>query len=150
MRPSTTLVVAALIVCACTGEARDDSARQTADTARHTTADFQALRYLEGDWRGSGSADGPFFETYRFVDDSTLEMTGWTDSTMTAAGERSRYLLRDGVIGTDDGARLARVDDEGHHFQRGSSAWTFRQVGPDRWTARVGNNTTYTMDRIVR
>ena len=143
MRRFIGIMAAALLACACAGDAQDD-----VDTSRHTTTDFQALRYLEGDWRGSGSTDGPFYETYRFVNDSTIEMTGWTDSTMTAAADQSRYLLRDGAIRTEDGARLVRVDDEGHHFQGDSYGWTFRQVGPDRWTARVGANTTYTMDRI--
>ena len=156
-----TFALAALpLVLACGSGDRDDAARPEdsggsslsalPDTSRRTLAEFQALRYVEGDWRGTGYAGGPFFERYRFVDDSTIEMTAWTDSTLTTPAERKQYILRDGIIQTDDGARLVRVDADGHHFQRGSSRWTFRQVSSDRWTARVGPSTVYTMDRIAR
>ena len=84
------------------------------------------------------------------MNDSTIEMTAWTDSTMTAEGKRSQYMLRDGVIHTSDGARLVSVDEDGHHFQGRSYGWTFKQVSPDRWTARVGPSTIYTMDRFAR
>lgn len=152
--------LAFVLFCACSADGQDEPAEQpvqasesatpTPDTVRYTTADFQALRYLEGDWRGSGYEGGLFYETYRFVNDSTIEMTAWTDSTMSAASDRSEYALRDGVIRAGDGARLVRVDDEGHHFQGPSFGWTFRQVSSDRWTARVSASTTYTMDRIRR
>lgn len=144
-----------LLVCACgrdvhTDRAQSSDSAQAGTTHRHTLADFQALRYLEGDWRGSGYEGGPFYESYRFVNDSTIEMTAWTDSTMTVAREQSQYLLRDGMIRTDKGARLLNVDEEGHHFQAASYGWTFSPVSPDRWRARVGPSTIYTMDRVVR
>jgi hypothetical protein len=154
------IVAVAVSALSCSADAGDPDpgaspaenapAPSTAAEAVHTIADFQRLAYLEGDWRGSGYEGGPFYETYRLVNDSTIEMTAWTDSTMSSARDRSQYMLRDGVIGTADGGRLVAVDDEGHHFRRGSSGWTFRQLSPDRWTARVGPATTYTMDRIAR
>ena len=154
------LLAAMPLLLACGSNGRDDAAQtgtpgsasdaQAPDTVRRSLADFEALRYLEGDWRGSGYAGGPFYESYHFVDDSTIQMTAWSDSTLTAPRERKHYQLRDGVIGTDDGARLVRIDTIGHHFQRAASNWTFRSVSADRWTARVGPNTTYMMDRVVR
>lgn len=151
-------MVAFVLLCACSGDGRDEPAQQpaqaseaatqTSDAVQYTIADFQALRYLEGDWRGSGYEGGLFYESYRFVNDSTIEMTAWTDSTMTAASDRSEYALRDRVIHAGDDARLVRVDEEGHHFQGPSSGWTFRQVSSDRWTARVSPSTIYTMDRV--
>jgi hypothetical protein len=154
------IVMILLLAGACGGDANEErpapapgtsaSASQATATPSRTVADFQGLRYLEGDWRGSGYAGGPFYESYRFADDTTIEMTAWADSTMVVPRERSRYMLRDGVIRADRGGVLVSVDADGHHFRRGSSAWTFRSVSPDRWTARVGPSTTYTMDRIVR
>jgi hypothetical protein len=139
----TAFIASTAVVLAChTGRQQEASP--------HTIADFQALRFLEGHWRGSSYAGGPFFESYRFVNDSTVAMTAWSDSTMTTPGEEKRYQLRDGEIGTNDGARLVRVDSAGHTFERGSTRWTFRRVSPDRWTARVGQTTTYTMDRMNR
>lgn len=154
------LVMLSLLVSACSADGREgvpDSAAQppgpadsSAANVAHTIADLQTLRYLEGEWRGSGYEGGPFYESYRFVNDSTIEMTAWSDSTMTTPQERSEYALRNGVIRADNGGRLVRVDQDGHHFRRGSSTWTFRQVSPDRWTAQVGPSTTYTMDRMTR
>ncbi|HSJ32271.1 MAG TPA: hypothetical protein VK933_12600 [Longimicrobiales bacterium] len=149
-----------LLASACSVDGRDEApeaaaeqsvpASPAAGSAANSIADFQALRYLEGDWRGSGYAGGPFYETYRFVNDSTIEMTAWTDSTMTAPRERSEYVLRGGIIRTDKGGLLVGVDEDGHHFRSGSSSWTFRQISADRWTATVGPSTTYTMDRVAR
>ena len=132
------IATSCLLIGACNGD------------AQHETSDFQTLRYLEGDWRGSGYEGGLFYESYRFVNDSTIEMTAWTDSTMAVPRDQSQYMLRDGVIRTSEGARLARADADGHHFQGSSSSWTFRSVSPDRWTAQVGPSTTYTMDRVTK
>ena len=137
----TAFIAATAVLLAC-----DTGGQQEASP--HTIADFQALRFLEGHWRGSGYAGGPFFESYRFENDSTIAMTAWSDSTMTTPSEEKQYQLRDGQIGTNDGARLVRVDSAGHTFERGSARWTFRRVSADRWTARVGQTTTYTMDRM--
>ena len=119
-------VVCVLLACGCRGDADDERpappaqgsepASAAAALSGQTAADFQVLRYLEGNWRGSGYAGGPFYESYRFLNDTTIEMTAWTDSTMTTARERRRYELRDGVIRTDKGARLVKVDQDGHHF----------------------------------
>jgi hypothetical protein len=142
-----------LLVWGCGQDARTDRAQPAGSgtaAMQYSLADFQALRYLEGDWRGSGYEGGPFYETYRFADDSTIEMTAWTDSTMTVAQEHSQYLFRDGVIRTSKGALLTSVDEDGHHFETSSYGWTFTPATPDRWNARVGPSTVYTMDRIVR
>lgn len=147
-------LIVLLCVSACQqADAPEPAVQEPAATDRvarelYDAADFSGLRYLEGDWRGSGYEGGPFYESYRFVNDSTIEMTAWADSTMTTSRSQSQYLLRNGVIRTGDGARLVRIDDDGYHFQGPSYGWSFRQVAEDRWTAKVGPSTIYTMDRI--
>ena len=159
MIPFRMITASCLLMGACNGDAQrkstdqsepNESAPQAIETSRRTLADFQTLRYLEGDWRGSGYQGGLFYESYRFVNDSTIEMTAWTDSTMATPREKSQYMFRDGVIRTGDGARLISVDDDGHHFKASSYSWTFRPVSADRWTAQVGPATTYTMDRVTK
>lgn len=126
-----------------------------AKPATVTREQFQALRFLEGDWKGTGYAPGPFYESYRFVGDSTIEMTGWSDAALTRPnGQRSTYVFRDGQIRKADGsAAVTRIDSMGYHFEtlRGPSrGWVFRRISADRWTATLGSATTYTMDRLNR
>ena len=126
---------------------------QAASPARVTLADFQGLRFLEGSWQGSGYQPGPFYESYRFVNDSTLEMAGWTDSTFTRKSDSTRYMFRNGEIRSGGGeAAVVRIDSLGYHFQRLSgqaSGWVFRRISQDRWTATLNRGrTVYTLDRI--
>ena len=69
---------------------------------KFTAVQFRALRFLEGTWKGSGYAPGPFYETYRFVNDSTFEMTAWADSTLSRKNESTVYVFRGGEIRKDD------------------------------------------------
>jgi hypothetical protein len=128
---------------------------QAPQPGRFTLEEFRALRFIEGDWRGSGYTT-PFFERYTFVNDSTIEMTAWTDSTFsTRAGNGSMYSYRGGEVRTRSGGALIRIDSLGHHFSSLSarpSPWVFRRVSEDRWTATLGadRRTVYTMDRMRR
>ena len=124
---------------------------QTVAPAKVTQADFAGLRFLEGSWKGSGYAPGPFFESYRFVNDSTIEMASWTDSTFAKKSDSTIYVFRNGEIRSRNGeAAVVRIDSLGYHFQRlnGQSRWVFRRISPDRWTATLNNGrTVYTLDR---
>lgn len=150
----TALVVMVVGACSPSSQADrtlpGDASGDAASATHYTVSDFQRLRFLEGDWRGQGADTSRFYESYRFADDSTIDMTAWTDSTLTTAKERSQYMLRDGAIVTNSGGRLVSADSTGHHFQAPTYAWTFQSVSPDRWTARVSATTIYTMDRIAR
>ena len=121
-----------------------------------TLAQFEALRFIEGDWKGSGYAPGPFYERYSFVDDSTMEMSAW-DSTFTRQeGETNVYMFRGGRIFSQGGkAAVIRIDSLGYHFSSLGARphpWVFRRVSADRWTATLGaaGKTVYTMDRVRR
>ncbi|AHG93521.1 hypothetical protein J421_5986 (plasmid) [Gemmatirosa kalamazoonensis] len=60
------------------------------------------LRWIEGDWRGAGmggTQQAPFYERYRFVDDSTLTVESFADSTFRTVRDAARYELRGGRLG---------------------------------------------------
>jgi hypothetical protein len=106
-----------LVLHALTGAA---SARaQSADApaaptaARLTTRDLARLRWIVGDWRGTGvdgTTQAPFYERYRFADDSTLLVESFDDSTWRAPSEVTRYELRATHLGNDgSGARWVAV-----------------------------------------
>jgi hypothetical protein len=126
------------------------SSTAVSDTARVSLADFQALRYLEGDWRGSGYEGGPFYESYHFVNDSTIDMTGWSDSTRRTVQEQAQYRWRGGMVTTSKGGVLVKVDAAGHHFATSSYGWVFKPISADRWMATVGTSASYTMERLPR
>jgi hypothetical protein len=57
------------------------------------------------------------------VGDTTLEMTAWTDSTMTCSVQAvALHATRRRDPHQRAGARLVRVDEDGHHFMGGSYA----------------------------
>ena len=102
--------------------------------ARVTVRQLAQLRWLAGDWRGAGTAgttQAPFYERYRFVDDSTLTVETFADSTWRTVSETSRWELRGGRLGNvGDGARwvATRVDSLGAEF-----APTARARNTFRW-----------------
>ena len=61
-----------------------------------TPKDLRALRWIEGTWRGAGGGEKPFFERYAFVDDSTLRMESFADSTLGRVSDTTFYELRGG------------------------------------------------------
>jgi hypothetical protein len=124
-------------------------------------ADFQQLRWIEGTWRGSGGDYAAFFEEYRFVDDSTIQMKSFADSSLATVSDSSRIELRGGGVNS----RSARSTYAGEvtagriAFKRpGSTAGghTFERVSDDHWTATLhpatagGRETVYQMRRIER
>ncbi len=155
IRLSCALVLSTLVTACERGASQQSQqiSNQTvavpSDTARLTLEEFRGLRFLQGSWRGQGGDGTSFFETYEFVDDSTIAMTAWRDSSMASARELSRYMWRGGAVATADGARLVRVDKDGFHFQAPTYRWSFQPVSADRWLARVGPSTVYTMDRVA-
>lgn len=130
---------------------------ERAQPARLSASDFATLRWLEGDWRGRIPAGGFFYERYHFVDDSTIAMHGYEDSTFTRPNDSATIVFRNGVV-TDIGAKArwsaSRLDSTGIDFAPVEGAtnhftWT-RQTG-DRWTAAIkpakGNGIVYQMER---
>jgi len=131
--------------------------------ARITLGDFRRLRWIEGSWRGSGVNQAPFYERYRFADDSTLVVDAFPDSTLATVSESTRFELRGGTLG-NAGTTVrwvaSRLDDRAVDFvpvvgARNTFTWRFES--PDRWTAllhwpasdtRPARDATYQMERI--
>jgi hypothetical protein len=115
---------------------------------------------LSGAWRGSGGAYPAFFEEYRVLNDSTIVMQSFPDSTFTHASDSSRIEWRNGVV-YDRSARSASIAIElsgtSVHFVREGTArggFTFSRQSADQWTATLhastpgGGETVYVMRRI--
>ena len=107
---------------------------------------FRTLHWIEGRWRGSDSAQLVFFEEYRFVDDSTIVMRTFSDSTFSAATDSSVVALRGGRVENvsanatwvatsffGNSVHFAPVKGTRSRFiwERATSGWTARLFPPD-------------------
>jgi hypothetical protein len=82
-------------------------------------ADLKKLRWIEGSWRGTGGGVPTFYERYRFENDSTLVVEGLADESLKQVKEVSRFELKDGHFGYDEGdtgSVAVALDDNGITF----------------------------------
>ena len=138
--------------------------------ARLTKGDLARLRWIVGDWRGTGvdgTAQAPFYERYRFANDSTLLVESFDDSTWRAPNETTRYELRAGrfgnastgaswvAVGVDSlGVDFAPVARARNTFRWGRAAGAGRR--PAQWRATIAWTETngarqqrhYRMERV--
>src|SRR5688572_2653206 len=63
-----------------------------------STAHISKLRWIEGTWRGSGVDQAPFFERYRFENESTLAVDSFPDEKLDKVEDTSRFELKDGPV----------------------------------------------------
>ena len=120
------------------------SSRATGTVAgKYTAANFAHLRWIEGRWRGFMPDGKTFYEQYRFVDDSTIAMHSFPDSTFTKASDSSRVLLRDSTVANEGlTARwvATRLDTTGvdfapHHGAQNHFTWA--RETPTQWNATL-------------
>jgi hypothetical protein len=144
------LAVPALVLLVATSAAAQAPAGPPAPPApealRLTPKSFARLRWIEGTWRGAGThgtTQAPFFERYRFADDSTLLVDAFPDSTLAKVSETTRFELRGGRLGnTGEGARWVAVRLDGEHVlfapvARARNEFTWRREAKNRWLATI-------------
>lgn len=106
-------------------------------------SDLSQLRWIEGTWRGTGDVEAPFYERYRFENESTLVEHG-LDSTLTVGLDTSRFQLRDGRLGNARWRATALTADSvvfvSEVNPRRSFRW--RRDGTDAWTAVISGPAT--------
>lgn len=149
------MVVLLLSLAACS---RGQQSFQAPKPKTLTAADLQKLRWIEGSWRGTGVNQPPFFERYRFENDTTLAVDHFADETLAKVTETSRYELKNGEF--QDGSYVATaLDDSSITFEplrAGSNSFIWKRESKDSWTAHLswpasGNKPagerTYNMER---
>lgn len=127
-----------------------------------STADLARLKWLEGTWQGTTANEAAFYERYQFVNDSTIEITYFGDSTMTrATGDGRVYLSAGRIFHTFGPGRWAatHVDESSAFFVPQTNAhntFSWSLHSPDAWTATVRTGmsghdrvTVYDMRRIL-
>jgi hypothetical protein len=146
----TLAVSVALAVTAACKPAQDrlpiDTSASTSDSivaGRYAVADFRNLRWIEGRWRGFMPDGKTFYEQYRFLDDSTIAMHAFADSTFSSSTDSSRVQLRSSAV--TNAALTAqwiatRLDSTGVDFapQRGATnRFTWARESPTSWNATL-------------
>ncbi|HYV97492.1 MAG TPA: hypothetical protein VE967_08575 [Gemmatimonadaceae bacterium] len=149
------VLVAALLTAAPALHAQD------AKPATFSLAQFRTLKWIAGSWRGVDGNGKPFYEEYRVVDDSTIGMRQYTDSTFTAVTPDSSLITwRAGVVtskGSGSPFIAAEMTPTSVKFARGSTRnFAFTRDSPSQWTARINSGlpgvaeVVYVMRRVPR
>ncbi len=161
------VLLATLTVAACSSAASDRQADSTpaeavAPAATVTLDQFRQMQWIVGSWRGSGGSYPAFFEEYRAVDDSTIQMRALSDSTFSTATDSSWIEFRNGTVGKRGNDRdyvVVGLSADSVRFARpgqASGGHTFTRVSADEWTATLhpsnagGQATVYVMRRVQR
>lgn len=108
-----------------------------------TVAAFRQLRWVEGRWRGDQPNGEPFFESYRFENDSTIRSYTYADATNRVPTDSGAITLRAGQVTTGTGAArwvaaeltATRVRFVPLAGVRNSFVW--ERTSPDAWTATL-------------
>jgi hypothetical protein len=134
-----------------------------AQTKKFTTADLQKLRWIEGNWRGTGDTNKPFFERYRFEGDSVLAVDSFEDEMLKKVTDTTRFELKDGEFGGgSEGSRYVAVWINDHGVEFGpalkvKNSFRWERESKDIWKATIllpANETkparqlVYKMERI--
>jgi hypothetical protein len=103
-----------------------------------TTADLQKLRWIEGSWRGSGVDQAPFFERYRFENETTLAVDTIEGEKVT---DTTRFELKNGEFGGgSEGSRYVAtaLDENSITFgpvTKARNSFRWQRETKDSWKA---------------
>ena len=149
-----------VLIVACASSERAEEAAPT--PASVSLDDFRQLQWIAGTWRGSGGAYPAFYEEYRVIDDSTIQMRAFPDSTFSVASDSSLIEFRGSAVQSRGDQRtymaIALAADSIRFAQPGVArgGHTFTRKSPDEWTATLhpsqadGQPTVYIMRRVQR
>jgi hypothetical protein len=163
-RLSVMLVAGAIACSSSDGEPEDPATTpQSAGAPAAVSLDaYQQVQWIAGRWLGSGGAYPAFYEEYRIVDDSTIQMRAFPDSTFTAATDSSWMELRNGEVrkrGNNRAYVVIAISADSIRFAvpgMKQGGHTFTHTSADEWTATLhpsgsgGRATVYTMRRLQR
>lgn len=91
----------------------------TVDSGSFGAGDFRRLAWMHGRWEGFMPEGDRYFARYEMLDDSTIVMHAYADSSFTQANDSARITLRRGVVSREGpGGRwvATRVDSTGVDF----------------------------------
>ena len=154
---------ALLVICAIVGMGlagavsvanTDTLSSALQDPAKLTADQLKQLRWIEGTWRGTGDGVQPFFERYRFENETTLAVDGFEDEKLAKVIETTRFELKDGEFGGgNEGSRwvATELNDKSVTFSpvaKARNTFRWKRVDKDSWKAVL--NWPATTDKPAR
>ncbi len=139
MRFSRVAIAVALLSGACRSSDRPGSAAP----ARITLEQFQSLRWLEGTWRGDEAGADPFYESYRFLNDSTILSATYADSTARVVSDSGVLAFAGGRVTSRGGTAvwvLTAMDPLSLRFDpvaNATNSFVWTRQSTDSWTATL-------------
>lgn len=127
--------------CASSTQSNQPSASPSPQPKTITAADLTKLRWIEGSWRGTGDIDKPFYERYRFENDTTLLVETLADEKFDKVTDASRFELKDGHFGKsrgESGSVAVAFDDNSITFAplgKARNSFRFQRESADTWKA---------------
>lgn len=127
------MIALLLSMAACSGQQNAQAPKPKTLTAD----DLQKLRWIEGSWRVN---QPPFFERYRFENDTTLAIDHFEDETFAKVTSTERYELKNGEFRSGNGSRgyvATALDDSSISFEplsAGSNSFIWKGESKDSWT----------------
>jgi len=120
-------------------ERSPDAQTNRSDAKKLSTADIAKLRWIEGTWRGSGVDQAPFFERYRFENESTLAVDSFPDEKLDKIEDTSRFELKDGRFGSSSYV-ASSIDNNGITFEplaNAKNSFRWERISENAWKATL-------------
>jgi hypothetical protein len=124
---------------------------------------FNELRWIEGTWRGTGGGVPAFAEGYKFANDTTINVSFYSDSTATKVASSGKIVLTAGQLlysGNGTEYVATKIAPNSVTFvpkgTNGNNSFEWTMKSPTEWTASLKGGTgevtppvvTYTMSKI--
>ena len=136
-RVITSAALLMLLFAAC--QRSPEAQTNRSEAKKFSTADIAKLRWIEGTWRGSGVDQAPFFERYRFENDSTLAVDTFPNEKLDKIEDTSRFELKDGKFGSSSYV-ASSIDDNGINFEplaNAKNSFRWERVSDNAWKATL-------------
>jgi hypothetical protein len=131
--------VALLLLAFAACQRSPDAQTNRSGATNFSTADIAQLKWIEGTWRGSGVDQAPFFERYRFENDSTLAVDTFPDEKLDKVEDTSRFELKDGRFGSSHYI-ASSIEDNAINFEplgNAKNSFRWERVSDNAWKATL-------------
>jgi hypothetical protein len=107
-----------------------------------TAADVAKLKWIAGDWKGTGEGTSPFYERYRFDGEATLLVDSFDDEAFTKQTETTTFKLADGHFASVGKSRYAASEITGDSITfvpivGVNNSFKWQRNSDDVWTATI-------------